>query len=82
MRGEPGGEFFVVFFHAIHHEGYPAGAGFEVGDAQFGKFLEDALEHHVGDLQKQADGMFEHVRFQETLNPVEPQILADAAVDR
>ena len=69
LRRQAGGEFFVVLFHAVHHERHPAGAGFEVGDAQLGKFLEHALEHHVGDLEKQSDGMFEHVRFEKTARP-------------
>ncbi len=30
---------------------------------------------------KQSDGMFEHVRFEEARDPIESQILADAAVD-
>ena len=31
---------------------------------------------------KQADGMFEHVGFEKARDPVEAEILADAAVDR
>src|ERR671919_1421145 len=76
------GEFLVVFFHSVHHKRHPAGAGFEIGDAQLGKLLKNALKHHVGDLNELSDWMLQQVGFQEAAQSIETEILANAAVNR